>query len=165
MHAIKIPLPHGGGDQFPTRVIVHAMAEYIDLDAQTAARFGLEAGPLHALLFLQAARLSAHALVTPSGSVLLTREDTHQAWHARGHNQNTLGVEFLVPGAHNYSSFLDAIKSDYVTDEAYNAGLELVREWTDAFDIREVTTHRDVDPKRKQDPGDGFPFDRFVADL
>lgn len=162
---IRLYLPHGGGDQVPTRVIIHAMAEYIDLDATTAARFGLEAGPLHALHYLMAAKLSAHALITPAGDVLLTRDPSLQAWHALDHNQDTLGVEFLVPGAHGYAGFLEAIADDYLTAAAYSAGIDLVGDWLDNYSISDITTHQAIDPDRKQDPGAGFPFQRFIEDL
>lgn len=108
---------------------------------------------------------SAHILATPSGELIRCRDDNETAWHAKGHNVNSLGVEFLVAGEHDYGSFLSAIKTDYVTELQYNAGIHMVKEWVDKWNIGIITRHSAIDPDRKQDPGTGFPWAQFLGDL
>lgn len=145
-------LEHGGTViNNPDTVVVHAMGEYIGRD--------------HAVLFLNKLKLSAHALIAPDGSVYRCRRDDQRAWHARGHNTNSLGIEFLVPGEHDYSSFLSAIKNPYLTDAQRQAGLDQVREWLMLRPIKTITRHSDISPGRKVDPGDGFPWVDFLHDL
>jgi len=139
----------------PKRIIVHAMAEYI-IDGKRKD---------HAVPFLERYELSAHALAAPDGSIYRCREDDENAWHAKGYNRDSLGIEFLVPGDHDYASFLEAIKHPYLTDAEYTNGLEQVREWMDLYPIVSVDRHSDVSPGRKVDPGDGFPWEEFRADL
>ena len=165
MKIIDIPLQHGGGKQTPNQIIIHAMAEFVELDKATAAKFHVKPGPLHALLFLQAAGLSEHTLITPAGITIRSRPADLKAWHAKNHNVDSLGIAFLVPGNHDYASFIWAMETDYVTPLAYRAGLDQVRTWCDHWQIDDITTHSAVDPRRKFDPGHGFPYDKFLQDL
>ena len=119
------PLAHMGGPQVPSRIIVHAMGEFI--------RY-------------------------PDGSVL-------SAWHARGFNQHSLGVEVLVAGEYDYASFLARIKEDWTTPEQLAETVRLCRSWRDTWGIEQVDRHSDVDPDRKKDPGEGFPWSRFIERL
>ena len=156
MNKFPAHLAHGSpGLNEPKRIIVHAMAEYI-IDGKRTD---------HAVPFLERYRLSAHALVAPDGSIYRCREDDEKAWHAKGYNRDSLGIEFLVPGDHDYGSFLEAIKRPYLTDAEYTNGLEQVREWMDLYPVVSVDRHSDVSPGRKVDPGDGFPWEEFKADL
>lgn len=155
MQIARIPLPHGGGKQWPNVVVVHAMAEYIEYEGRH----------LHAVDLLNELRLSAHALVTPSAVVIRCREDDQTAWHAKGHNGNTLGVEILVPGVHGYGSFLEAIEKPYCSRPQMLAAVEQVRVWMNKFTIHEVVRHSDIDPERKTDPGSGFNWGEFKAML
>ncbi len=165
MNTVEILLPHGGGKQTPTEVIIHAMAEYIIVDPKTAKRYGIKAGEYHAFRWLDVIKLSAHSLITTNGGNIRTRRDEASAWHAKNHNTGTLGIEFLVPGSHDYAGFLRSMRLDYLPELAYQAGLDQVREWLNIFEISIVTTHAEIDPNRKHDPGTGFPFDRFIHDL
>ena len=140
---------HGASRQTPTRIIVHSMGERID--GKSAADF------------LETIGLSAHALVAPDGTVIRCREDTEGAYHALDFNRHSLGIEFLVPGEHDYGSFLRAIRSPYVTAEAWAAGVAVVRRWIETWQIHRIDRHSDVDPARKKDPGEGFDWQAFLA--
>ena len=154
MSRIHRLLPHGREGNQPTRIIIHAMGEHI-----------LDPDPVDAVDFLDSLELSAHSLIYPNGDNVRCRNDDQIAWHARGYNTGSLGIEFLVPGDHNYGSFLEAIKHPYVADEAYAEGLYQVREWLNLYPITEISRHSDVSPGRKVDPGDGFPWEDFKHDL
>ena len=134
---------------------MHAMGEYI--------RDGGKIMP--AADFIFKIGLSAHTLITSYGDRVRLRADNQGAWHAKGFNTNSLGIEFLVPGIHTYDTFLQAIKQPYLTDKAHAEGLRQVREWIDLHDIKSIDRHSDVDPARKKDPGDGFPWLEFLEDL
>ncbi len=158
-------LPHGGGHQTPRRIVIHAMAEYIEADLQTARQYKVKPGRYHAYHWLAIARLSAHSLITPAGANILARPSDRTAWHAKAYNTDSLGIEFLVTGAHNYETFLEAIKTDYLSQAQYQAGVDQVREWLHLYPIEQVDTHSDLDPVRKKDPGAGFPMDSFKLDV
>jgi len=149
---IQKPLSAGSKTNDPKIIIVHAMAEYLE------TKNGLR----HASDFLEDIGLSAHALVKPDGGIIICRDEDQGAYHARGFNKDSLGIEFLVHGAHTYESFLKAIKTDYVTPEQYASGAELVNSWLDMFDINKIVGHNDISPERKVDPGDGFNWELFL---
>lgn len=150
------PLEAGSRRNNPKLVVVHCMGEYI-LDPQ----------PIHAVDFLAKLGLSAHALVEPSGDIYICRDDDQGAYHARGYNTDSLGIEFLVVGHHTYGSFLEKIKSPYVPDEQFEAGVEAVKSWVETYDIPmvKVVRHSDISPGRKVDPGAGFPWDKFLQEV
>ena len=158
MNIAKIPLPFGGGYLEPQKVIVHCMAEFVIKDGRA----------YHAIEWLRKKELSAHIFVTPSGTIIRSRNDDQVAWHAKaqGHNFKSLGIEFLVPGAHDYGSFLDAIKRDYLTPQQYKAGVEFCRkEWVEKLGILHFAKHSIIDPARKEDPGPAFPWPQFLGDI
>lgn len=147
--------PHGGGHQSPTMIVYHAMAEWVvDVDNK-----------YHAVQFLDRMGLSAHSLVSPTGHNFRLREDHRIAWHAKGFNINSLGIETLVKGEHDYASFLDAINKPYVEPQQYDEILRQSIEWIEAHEIRQLVKHKDLSPGRKVDPGNGFPWDELMDDL
>lgn len=147
--------PFGAVYQEPDRIIIHAMAEWF----RDEGRIISAADMLHKL------GLSAHVLIAPNGQATRLREDKQGAYHAKNHNTHTLGLEFLVPGIHDYESFLQAIKQPYLTREAYAYGLAQVKQWAGLYPIKSIERHSDIDPDRKQDPGEGFPWQSFMEDL
>lgn len=151
---IEFPLKGGAHYQVPKRIIVHSMAEYVPGNPNT-----------HATELLRSLGLSVHALVCPDGSIIRCRQDWEGAYHAKGHNDNSLGVEFLVPGTYDYSGFLKRIKTPYLTPEQFAAGKYLVADWAKKYAILDIQRHSDVDPERKFDPGNGFPWTTFLEDI
>lgn len=154
---------HGGPVR---RLVVHSMAEYVvNKDAKAGP-----VGRVAAHVWLGATGLSAHALIRPDGTVCECVPLNQRAYHARGFNDRTVGVELLVAGDHDYGSFAQALGWDLdgwaavpeidrppqpYAPEQYSslawwlerAAAELGLGW-DA-----VTSHDRLDPTRKFDPG------------
>ena len=148
MHTREIRLDKGAKNNTPKRIIIHAMSEFINYKGQT----------LHAVEFLKLIGLSAHVLVEPNGTIIRCREDSEGAYHAKGHNTDTLGVEFLIEGIHSYAEFLEAMKKPYLTEDQIDSGFKLVKGWMIRWNIHKnnVLMHSDIDPERKYDAGQGF---------
>lgn len=140
----------------PTKLVIHAIGEYI----------GGEGWKHHAVQHLNREKLSAHLVIGPDGKKYKCRDYNRIAWHAKGHNTNSIGIEVCVKGVFMaYQPFLDAMKEDWITNMQYGV---LVGECIDIikeYPITEVVRHSDIDPKRKQDPGEGFPWDKFLNDI
>ncbi len=152
-------LPDGARDgarrNTPKMIVVHAMGEYI-----------LDPGPIHARDFLLKLGYSAHALVEPDGQIIICRTPDQGAYHARGFNTDSLGIEYLVKGNHDYGSFLDAMKTDWVTHAQWHSGIDFINQWLTDFDtITEVVRHSDISPGRKVDPGVGFDWELFKQNI
>jgi len=134
-------------------IIIHAMGETI--------------GDRAAWNHLKSIGLSAHAFVTPSGVIVRSRSDDQVAWHAGPSvNARTLGIEVLAPGVfQNVYDLWSKIQTPYVSEAQYLATVWRVREWLLAYgpDVW-VRKHSDFDAK-KQDPGNGFPWARFLGDI
>jgi len=147
-------LPDGAQDNAPKKIIVHSMGEFIN-------NKGVIYGARDWLKYLG---YSAHILVTPSGTLIRCRTDFEGAYHARGHNTASLGIEFLVQGEHDYGTFLKAIKKDWVTEAQMEMGAIKIREWMDKFHILsgEVRRHSDISPGRKVDPGN-MDWDKLLT--
>ena len=145
----------GSKHQIPVKVIVHSMAEFIEYEGET----------LHAYDFLKKIGLSAHALICPDGTVIRCREDDQGGYHARGFNKDSLGVEILVHGKHDYGSFINTIKKPYMTFDQHCACVELLRDWCSNHDIVSIDRHSDIDKERKKDPGLGCPWKQILIDV
>lgn len=157
MKTISQHSAYGGAHQVPKMIVVHAMGEYIMTDDG--------GGYVHAVDFLERQGLSAHALVTPTGEIIRLRTDEEGAYHAKGFNTDTLGIEVLVAGNHNYSTFLRAIDRPYIKAMQYVALVEQCREWVVKYGITRIVRHSDLSPGRKVDPGAGFPWAKFLDDV
>lgn len=162
MRIIYHPLPRGGTQQqtkpfVSRRVVVHAMGEYIrDMDGQV----------YFAPDWLKRCGYSAHVLVATNGDIYRCREDDEEAIHAYGNN-DALSIEWLVKGIHNLTSLHRAIKKPYLTQVQLEGGIEFVREvWVKRKGILRYEGHDKVDPRQiKQDPGKGFPWDKFLPGI
>ncbi|MEO9801970.1 MAG: peptidoglycan recognition family protein [Reichenbachiella sp.] len=154
MQIATIESQFGGGSQNPDKIIIHAMGEYIDNGQKD----------YHAKEWLDVLGLSAHYLVCPSGVIIQTRNIDQKTWHAKGHNTNTVGIEFLVSGLHTYGTFLEAIKRKYLTKQQYDAGVALCLQLK-GKGLSKMDRHETLDPGRKFDPGKGFPWETFKNDV
>ena len=81
---IEKPSLAGLKNNNPKMIIVHAMAEYLDM----------KDAPVFASDFLESMGYSAHLLILPNGDKIKCRENNQGAFHARGFNENSLGIEF-----------------------------------------------------------------------
>ncbi len=154
----NIPLRGQGTQSKPDRIVVHAMAEFLDLDPDDQYAHG----------FLGDQGLSAHVLITPTGTAIRCLQDTEMGAHAKGFNRNSLGIEYLVAGVHTYATFVKAIKvDDWVSPEAHEAGLCVIEQWMKKWtlDRTRVQRHSTLSPGRKVDPGTGFPWQLLIDDL
>lgn len=153
-NVVHQPSSHGGGVQTPDRIIVHAMGHMIDWQGER----------LYAAPFLERIGLSAHALITPDGTIIRCRDDNRMAWHAKGHNRNTLGVEVLVPEAYNITQLYERMEErNWPSNAQLWSLIHLVVYWCEQHRIKKIQRHYDVDPSRKKDPGTGFPWDGIVG--
>lgn len=133
----------------PQAIILHAMGQFIDEQSRD----------YFAPNYLEKLGVSAHMMVTPDGMAVRCVPDRYRAWHDKGNNTNTLGIEFLVPGLHTYETFLETIKNPWLPDPAFTAGQTIVRNWMKEYNIpkEKVFYHSETAPGRKLDPGAGFP--------
>jgi len=150
-------LPHGAMTQRPRRIIVHAMAYQIDYEGER----------LYAATFLARVGLSAHILVAPDGQRICCRYDRQGAYHAKGYNTDSLGIEVLVPNVYSYTPFVERIKEPWVGLRQLTATVDQVAGWCREYGIKpergQLDRHSDIDPERKVDPGQGFPWQDFLV--
>jgi N-acetyl-anhydromuramyl-L-alanine amidase AmpD len=168
------PSNHGAKSQNPKKVIIHAMGEYILIDKSQEKSFktlgkDLPAGTYHASEFLERIGLSAHYLQEPNGSFIKTRLTIQGAFHAKGFNSDSIGIEVLVKGVWSYINFEQLMKSDkdWVTDLQYKTLPILCNGIIDYFSMKEGSfyRHSDLSPERKFDPGHGFHWEKFKGQL
>ncbi|MGB0749902.1 MAG: N-acetylmuramoyl-L-alanine amidase [Magnetospiraceae bacterium] len=111
-----------------------------------------------------AAEVSAHYMIQEDGAILQLVPEDRRAWHAgasfwRGHsdvNSRSIGIEIVNPGHEfGYRPFPEA----QIAAVAALCGDLLSRH---AIPARNVVGHSDVAPRRKQDPGELFPWQRLA---
>lgn len=141
--------------QEPDTLVIHAMGQ----------RIKIREPAVESIPFLNENKLSAHLVIAVNGNKFQCRPFDKIAWHAKGFNKNSIGIEVEVEGDHDYGSFRKAIKDEWVNEDQYESLLEASKEILNLYPIKKVVRHSDLDPSRKVDPGDGFPFKRFLHDL
>jgi N-acetyl-anhydromuramyl-L-alanine amidase AmpD len=110
-------------------------------------------------------------------------ETPNKAFHAgkslhegiSGLNSHYLGVELLVPGVNDYSSFSKKIKTSGTYNETqFDQTLKVFKFWMNKYKIpaSRVVRHSDVSGdhvrgkgKGKTDPGSAFDWDKFQKQL
>lgn len=143
-------LDHGLKRSRPIKqIVIHAMAEYVKYPDDNI---------LDAWSCLEAEALSVHYMVTPSGVILNCTPESHIAWHCRGYNTTSIGIEFLVPGVYTYREFEEEIKYPYILYSQKSAGYKLLQDLQNRYPEAKLFRHSDLDPERKVDPGEGFPW-------
>ena len=112
-----------------------------------------------------AAEVSAHYLIEEDGTVWRLVDEMRRAWHAgravwageRDINGRSIGIELANPGhEHGYRPFPEA---QIAALESLACGI-LARH---AIPPVRVLGHSDVAPRRKEDPGELFPWPRLAA--
>ncbi len=114
----------------------------------------------------KASKVSAHYVIEENGDCYRLVDEQNRAWHAgvsswRGDaetNARSIGVEIVNPGHEfGYRAFPDA-QIDVV--------IALLKGIRTRFEIplRHILGHSDVAPRRKEDPGEKFPWDRLAAE-
>ena len=110
------------------------------------------------------ARVSCHYLIQEDGQVLRMVPEEKRAWHAgqsywRGHtalNNISIGIEIVNPGHEfGYRPF---------PDEQIDALIPLMADIKERYGITRgnIVGHSDIAPRRKQDPGELFPWGRLA---
>jgi N-acetyl-anhydromuramyl-L-alanine amidase AmpD len=170
---IDIPNTHHGPRRQPGAIdlfVIHAHAEWV-VDGGNDAGGG--AGRIwHCTDWLRAIGLSVHAWCLPDGRIVREVDSWDTAWHAKGFNERSIGMEFVVPGVWTY----DKIHAAWTTGTPglysglqLEAGIEWYRARAREHGIplapEALRTHHDLDPTRKVDPGRQFPFADFLSEF
>lgn len=163
MNIIDVPNgSHGGARKKVEGVVLHAMGEWV-----------LSGGDyVHSSNLLQGLGVSAHAIALPDGRIVRQVDSWYVAWHAKGHNARTVGIELALEGTWDFASFENAMvgtRPERYTDEQIEAAAEWCRarsvEHGFPLNAETVRTHSALDPDRKSDPGAIFPYQEFLAGL
>jgi N-acetylmuramoyl-L-alanine amidase len=112
------------------------------------------------------AKVSAHYMVEQNGDVLRLVAEESRAWHAgvgswKGDtdiNARSIGIEIVNPG-HEFGY------QDFPADQI-DAIIALIKDIRTRHNILQtmVLGHADVAPRRKEDPGEKFPWKRLAAE-
>lgn len=152
----------------PVRLIVVHTAESLpdfnppDMGAENVARYASTT----------TRHVSWHATVD-SDSTIMMLPDSYTAWHVRGYNSQSLGVE-MATQASKWLASPDAWRYAILGRTA-----DLVRSWCEKFDIparrltrdqadageKGIVAHATLDPTRRTDPGPAFPWAWFIASV
>lgn len=112
------------------------------------------------------AKVSAHYLVEKNGDVYKLVDEAMRAWHAGvgswqgdiGINARSIGIEIVNPGHEwGYRDFPDSQIASVIA---------LLKEIRTRHNMRpaNVLGHSDVAPRRKEDPGEKFPWARIAKE-
>ncbi len=152
-----IPTPNVN-ERDPRIAVEYVVLHYTGMQ-DTAAALGRLCDP--------ESNVSVHYLIDVKGTVLKMADESRRAWHAgesfwRGQkdmNSASIGIELVNPGhAHGYSPFpseqmlaLKTLLRSIVARHNLSPALALLG-------------HSDIAPRRKQDPGELFPWEDFARE-
>jgi N-acetyl-anhydromuramyl-L-alanine amidase AmpD len=161
-------------------IIVHAMGERLRWGASTCTAEEMLTLKMPPETWSKPwGRVSAHYFIKPDGAIHKVMSPRERAWHAgesmfmgrTGLNDNAIGIELFVPGEHDYSSLLETMETDYVSDEQYEGLGWLCARLMQQLDIsmHNIVGHDEVsgpdvrpdDPK--YDPGRGFQWPKLYG--
>lgn len=105
-----------------------------------------------------------------SDSIVWMLPDSHTAWHVRSYNSPSLGIE-IATQAHKW----DDAPEEWLAGVVENTA-KVLAIWSQRHDIplrriskaqadngqKGIVAHADLDPSRRSDPGDDFPWDRVL---
>lgn len=150
----KAPSPHFNERALPLdSIILH----YTDMPTTDEAL---------AWLCHPTSQVSSHYLIDEAGKTYQLVEDEKRAWHAgesfwqgcKDINSCSLGIELSNPGhSHGYQAFPEA---------QIEALLQLCEQLRARWDIpkNRILGHSDIAPRRKQDPGHLFPWEKLARE-
>ncbi len=111
-------------------------------------------------------KVSAHYCVEENGEVYRLVDETKRAWHAgvsswcgdTNINARSIGIEIVNPGHGFGYCVFPSVQIDAVVN--------LIKDIRSRHDISplRVLGHSDVAPRRKEDPGEKFPWARLAAE-
>lgn len=112
-------------------------------------------------------KVSAHYLIDEKGALFSLVEEEHRAWHAGQSywagetdiNSHSIGIEIVNPGHEfGYKKF---------PQKQIDATIELCLGLIEKYKIKScnVLGHSDIAPKRKQDPGELFPWEELAEEF
>lgn len=160
MEIYQMPSAYGFIHNNPDRVIIHCMGQFI-YDVKTDRVY-------YAKDWLDHLGISVHFTIDPDAGILQHRDINSGAYHAKFNNEDTVGLEFLVPGIWYGERFRKRIETPYLNDFQYSCGVWLMQNVLTGLPLY---AHSEVDHryregvKVKVDPGRGFPKDKFSADI
>lgn len=168
MKIIDIPNGAHGPRREPgaiDRIVWHAIGEWV-VDGTNVGGKG-RGYVWHCTDWLRAIGRSTHAFALPDGRIVREVDSWYAAWHAKGWNMRSVGLEYVLPGVWPYARFIEAMKvglaAAVYTGQQLRAGAtwtaERMAEHEVAFEPESITTHHDCSPKVKWDPGVPFPFE------
>ena len=184
MNVVDGPATQNFSNRMPSEIdliVIHSMGERLrwgDSYCTAEEMLTLKAPP--ATWTKDWNRVSAHYFIRPNGDIHRVLSPELKAWHAgvsewngqSGLNANSIGIELLVPGSHDYASFVNAIQHNWVASEQYDAVSWLVAQLMIQYGINlgDVRGHSEVAGddvrgagKGKVDPGGGFNWRRFYG--
>ncbi|WP_222875079.1 N-acetylmuramoyl-L-alanine amidase [Terrihabitans soli] len=112
-----------------------------------------------------ASKVSCHYLVHEDGRIVQMVPEEKRAWHAglsvwEGEtdiNARSIGIEIANPGhEHGYRDFPEA-----QIDAVIRLGVDICERHS--IPRQRVLAHSDVAPRRKDDPGEKFPWEKLAA--
>ncbi|MEM6885453.1 MAG: peptidoglycan recognition family protein [Verrucomicrobiota bacterium] len=119
------------GRHTPRRIILHHTNGYFESSIEYLAKVGY----------------GYHYLIDFDGKIVRCVPPDQLCYHAKNHNTGSIGIAF------NGDTNTGELRPDgpALTEHEVLAASTLIRELRRTFEIKEIRTHAEVDPKRKQD--------------